>query len=224
MARILVVEDDQSVVTTIIDTLEKENHTVESLADGREALSLLKIKKFDLVLLDWNLPGANGITICRQIRSGRDTTPVMMLTGMSDLSDKESGLDSGADDYLTKPFQPRELAARVRSLLRRSSGSVSNVLEVGDLVLDVKSARTMRKGKVVKLTNLELALLEFLMRHKGQVFSAEALLARVWNDDSESTTESVRQCVRRLRQKLDIEGLPSAISNLPGLGYKVEDS
>lgn len=222
MAKILVVEDEDELRENIVETMELDRHNVESVADGLDAQHLLKVAKFDLVILDWNLPGMSGLEICTDLRSRRDTTPVIMLTAKKEVADKESGLDAGADDYLTKPFHVRELTARVRSVLRRAAGNASTVLEGQDILMDTRLGKVMRSGRVVKLTAQEFSVLEFLLRHKDQFFTAEALLERVWDSESETTTESVRQCIRRLRSKLDSEGEDSFLCTVPGLGYKIE--
>jgi two-component system, OmpR family, phosphate regulon response regulator PhoB len=144
-----------------------------------------------------------------------------MLTGKDTIDDKEQGLDSGADDYLTKPFHLKELSARVRALLRRSASISGNVLEVRDLVLDPTAHKLTRNGAEIQLHPKEFALLEHLMRHPNQVFSAQNLLDRVWTSESNVGPETVRTCVKRLRQKIDIDGQESMLENIYGVGYKL---
>jgi OmpR-family two-component system manganese-sensing response regulator len=142
-----------------------------------------------------------------------------MLTNKSTILDKEAGFDVGADDYLTKPFHLKELSARLRALLRRSQTIVDDVLTAGKLSLDPRARRLTRGGEDVHLARTEFALLEFFMRHRGQVFSTEALLERVWTADSERSSETIRTCIKKLRNKIDIEGEPSLIKNVHGVGY-----
>jgi len=189
--------------------------------DGRERLLFYE---YDLVILDWDLPTISGLDICKEFRSRGGKTPVIILTGKGQLQEKETGLDAGADDYLTKPFEMRELMARVRSLLRRPTGYSDTVLEVGDIVLDQTIFRVTRGGEEIRLLPKEFALLEFFMRHKGQQFSAEAVLNRVWPSESDATPESFRTCLKRLRQKIDVEGRPSIIEFVHGLGYRIDPS
>ncbi len=222
MAKILVADDDPDLVGMVEDCLEAELHTVDTVYSGKEAQDRLKIYKYDLVILDWQFPDAEGPDILSTFRGLGGLTPVLMLTGRSKTADKEHGLDSGADDYLTKPFDSRELKARVRALLRRSVGAASNVIKIRNLVLDPAAHTVTRDGKVIDLLPREYALLEFMMRHPNQTFSNEALLDRVWATESDSSHDAVRTCVQRLRKKIDVEGERSIISTKHRVGYILE--
>lgn len=223
VAKILIVEDDKSLVSTIVDWLTFEHHLVEVAGTGEDALSLLKITKYELIILDISLPGINGDEVLRQFRSSGGTTPVIMLTGRSELKDKEDGLDAGADDYMTKPFHLRELSARTRAILRRPQRLLENVLQFKDIQMDPTSFRVYKGEEEVHLARMEFALLEFLIRHKGQVFSAEAILDRVWQTESERSPESLRTLIKKLRRKIDTLGQPSLIENVHGVGYRMAD-
>ena len=159
-----------------------------------------------------------------EFRASGGNAPVLMLTGKDSISDKELGLDTGADDYLTKPFHGKELTARIKALLRRPPNLVSDVLKVGDLVLERADFRVTRNGQEVRLLPKEFALLEFFMRYPNRVFSAEALLERVWVSESEATVDAVTSCIKRLRKKLEIDGDKSPISTVHGVGYKLVPS
>jgi DNA-binding response OmpR family regulator len=221
MAKILIVEDDRLTCSMIRDWLEYEHYTVEEAHSGQEALELLKAYSYDVVILDWELPEVTGIDILRQYRSQGGKIPVLLLTGKREIAEKEEGLDAGADDYLTKPFDIKELSARVRALLRRSPNLSPMVITHGNVTLELAACRVTRKGEEVKLLPTEYALLEFFMRHPNQVFSTETLLNKVWKSDSEATALAVRTYITRLRKKLDVEGQPSIISTVYGLGYKL---
>lgn len=222
MAKILVVEDDKYLATILGDSLAMQKHLVETAYTGTDGREKLLFYTFDLVILDWDLPKISGIEICTEFRSRGGKTPVLMLTGKDKISEKETGLDAGADDYLTKPFDLNELAARVRALLRRPSGYSGTTLRSGNVEIDPALIKVTRDGEEVRLLPKEYALLEFLMRHKGQVFNTEAILNRVWSSESDATSESFRTCLKRLRQKIDVPGQPSIITTVHGLGYKVE--
>lgn len=225
MAKIILIEDDPDIVANVTDWLQDaENHLVEVAQDGREALDHLRFYNYDLIILDWDLPQITGLEICHDFRKRGGNTPILFLTGKRELINKEAGFDAGADDYLTKPFSVRELAARVRALLRRPP----SVMKGGSLicrhvVMDPLAARVTKDGAEVALNAKEYALLEFLLRHPGQLFSAEALLDRVWASDSDATTEAITTTVKRLRKKLDKDGEPSMITTVHGLGYRLED-
>jgi len=223
MAKVLVVEDDVALQRMISDWLALEHYNLELAVDGNEAIEKLKFYQYDVVILDWQLPGMSGIDVIREYRSGGGKTPVLMLTGKSSIPDKEQGFDSGVDDYLTKPFHMKELSARLRALLRRPSTLVTEVLEFGGLRMDRRTHVVVLNDKEVDLKPTEYALLEFLMRHPDEVFSSEALLQRVWNMDSETTSDAVRTSIKRLRKKLDESDNEddSIIENVRRIGYRL---
>lgn len=222
MAKILVVDDDTDLAGMLEDTLTFDHHSVELVHNGAQAFDLLRFSAYDAIVLDWDLPEMSGLEICRNLRGRGNTTPILMLTGKGALDEKEAGLDAGADDYLTKPFQAREFSARIRALLRRASGLASNVLKIADLELYPSDFRVLRAGKEIKLVQREFQLLEFLMRHPNKVFSADALLTRVWATDSDASPEAFRTCLTRLRKKIDREGESSLITTVHGVGYRLE--
>ncbi len=222
MAKILLVDDDLDFRQTIQDFLEGECHEVETVGDGDEASSRLKIYPYELIVLDWNMPGKDGIAVLSEFRESGGKTPILMLTAKGYINDRTTGLDSGADDYLTKPFDMRELSSRVRALLRRSVVLNSDVLKAGNLTINMQTFRAFKDDVEIKLLPKELSLLAFLIKHREQVFSVDDLLNRVWSSESDSSTDAVRQCITRLRRKLDSEGQPSVIVTVTGLGYKVD--
>lgn len=222
MPKILVVEDERALSDVVVDYLSAQNYEVDLVEDGKEALDRLKFYSYDLVVLDWQLPNMEGPDICRSFRSAGGATPVIMLTGKREVDDKEVGLDAGADDYLTKPFHMKELAARVRALLRRPAQVISKDLKARDISLDPATHKVMKGEKVLDILPKEFALLEFLMRHPNQVFSAEALIDRVWPTDSDSSPGAIRTYVNRLRNKIDSEGEASMIATVHGIGYRFD--
>lgn len=222
MAKILLVEDNEELANSVRTFLLcGEHHSVEHINDGQAASEHLRAFQYDLILLDWNLPGKTGIEILKRFRELGGNTPVLMLTGHDSVDEKETGLDSGADDYLTKPFQMKELGARVRALLRRPAAvSNSNTLQAGSITIDTQKYRVTLNGEAITLVPREFQLLEFFMRHPNQVFSSEALLDRVWPSDSEASTEALRTALKRLRKKVDPEG--NLIRTVHGVGYILE--
>jgi DNA-binding response OmpR family regulator len=221
MAKILVVEDDESLSRMVSEWLTGEHHSVECSFDGADALEKLQFYEFDLIILDLNLPSMGGIKILREFRASGKTTPVLILTGQDKIEDKEVGLDSGADDYLTKPFHMKELSARVRAVLRRPSSYSGDKLSSRGLELDPGTHTVKVNGNDISLLPKEFQLLEFLMRHPDQVFSADALLNRVWSSASDSSIDALTTCVKRLRKKIDVDGSPSFIKTVHGVGYKL---
>lgn len=217
MTKILIVDDDKGLADLVEQTLSHENYSVEIAYDGREAREKFQIADLDLIILDWQLPDSSGIGLLQEYRLANGQLPVIMLTGKDAVEDKETGLDSGADDYLTKPFSAKELSARVRALLRRPADVLSNDLNVGEFWLDRKTQKVRFRGQSAKLLPKEFQLLEFLMRHPNQVFSAEELLNRVWSSESESTLEATKSTVKRLRKKIDPEG--EVIRTVHGVGF-----
>lgn len=222
MAKILVIEDDVDLLHTVKDWLTFEHHLVETAGNGRDGMDKLNFYQYDAIVLDWDLPELTGVEITRQFRNNGGTTPILMLTGKSSVNEKQVGFDAGADDYLTKPFDMKELSMRLRSLLRRTSSFISDSLRYRDLTLEPAKHRLTRNGQDLQLLPKEFALLQFFMRHPNQVFSAEALLSRVWASDSDTTVDAVSTCIKRLRKKVDVEGQPSVIRTVHGVGYKLE--
>ncbi|HEY9773749.1 MAG TPA: response regulator transcription factor [Planktothrix sp.] len=222
MAKILLVEDDVELTAMIAEWLSFERHIVEVVHNGRDGTDRLRNCQYDVVILDWALPDLTGLEICRMFRADQGTTPIIMLTGRGSVGDKEMGLDSGADDYLTKPFNMKELSARIRALLRRSTQQPSNVLKAGELVVDPGKYKVLKSGQEITLLPREFALLEFFMRHPDEVFSAEALLQRVWHSESEATSDALRTCIKRLRQKIDADNENSIIQTIPRVGYRLK--
>lgn len=223
MAKILVVEDDVALGKMVRDWLLMDHHNVEIISDGGEAREMLKVYDYDIIILDWELPHVSGIEILKDFRSRGGTTPILVLTGRSAIEDKETGFDSGADDYLTKPFHGKELTARLRALLRRPDNFVGDLLKFANLTLDHSNYKVMKDGEEIRLLPKEFALLEFLMRNPNRVFAPEALLNRVWVTESEATVDALTTCIKRLRKKIDVEGKQSVIRTVHGVGYKLEE-
>jgi two-component system, OmpR family, response regulator VicR len=230
---VLVVEDETNIRQLVCLHLGLEQVRAEEAADGRTGLELAKAKKFDLVILDLMLPGLDGVTVCRAIRSDSPnaTTPILMLTARREESDKVVGLDSGADDYLTKPFGVRELMARVRALLRRGAlqaasdgGSGARPINYKHIEIDPSRRAVTVEGRAVELTTNEFQLLSVLLSSPGIVFSREALLRKVWKDDTFVTVRSVDTLVKRVRKKIENDPAePSVILTVWGAGYKAAD-
>ncbi len=224
MAKVLLVEDDLDLATTVVDALRDERYIVESAANGLDGANLLKLEEFDLIILDWDLPGKSGVEILKEFRATGKTTPIIMLTGKSTISNKAEGLETGADDYLTKPFDLRELKARLRALLRRASGAVGNQICVGDLVLDPAKYKITKAGNDLHLAPKDFALLEFFMRNPDQVFSVPTIMSRVWSYDSDASSEGLRSSIRRIRKVIDTGDDPadSMIENVARIGYRLK--
>ncbi|HEY9712089.1 MAG TPA: response regulator transcription factor [Chroococcales cyanobacterium] len=222
MAKILIVEDDKALSALVVDWLTNQKDVPEPVYEGVEGLERLKLYKYDAVILDWDLPGISGPEICRRFRDDGGETPILMLTGKREIHEKTTGLDAGADDYLTKPFAMEELSARLRALLRRSGGAggvTKSILTAGHVALDPVSRVVTSNGKELTLQPKEYSLLEFLLRHPNQPFSAEALLDRVWSSESDASPDTVRLQIMRLRNKIDIDGSESMIRTIHRVGY-----
>jgi len=222
---VLVVEDEAALVTLLRYNLEREGFRVAAAADGEEALLLAREEKPDLVLLDWMLPLLSGIEVCRQMRRMAETrsVPIIMLTARGEEGDKLRGLDSGADDYVTKPFSPSELVARIRAVMRRTRPAVNGeVLHYDDLVMDLASHRVRRKGRDVHLGPTEFRLLRHLLEHQGRVFSREQLLDVVWGQDVYVEPRTVDVHIRRLRKALNAENEIDLIRTVRSAGYALD--
>lgn len=217
MAKILLVEDDVDLAEVLRITLTNKGYAVQVCNAGGNAKDMLRMFSYDLVILDWMMPAVSGLDVLREYRARGGKTPVLMLTAKSALDDKEVGLDSGADDYLTKPFHSRELLARVRALMRRPQSMSGTILQAGELELDPVSCKVTRAGAEIHLRPKVYSILEFFMRHPNQVFSAEALLQRIWLDDSDASLDSVRTHMKLLRRAVDPDGV--LIKTLRNRGY-----
>jgi DNA-binding response OmpR family regulator len=224
MAKILVVEDNPDISATIKTFLVFERHVADIIDNGADALNHLKTFPYDLIILDWELPGLSGVEVCKEFRNRRGLTPILMLTGKSLVSEKEIAFNFGADDYLTKPFDVRELGARIRALLRRPPQMVATAaaIEAGNLKVDLGKHEVTVNDVPIDLGPREFQLLEFLLSHPDQVFSPDDLLNRVWSAESEATTEALRTAMKRLRKKVDPEG--TIIENVHGVGYILKSS
>ncbi|TAN74314.1 MAG: phosphate regulon transcriptional regulatory protein PhoB [Magnetospirillum sp.] len=222
---ILIVEDEASLATLLRYNLEKEGYRVCEAGDGEEALTVLTERKPDLVLLDWMLPSLSGIEVCRQLRRKPATRdlPVIMLTARGEEGDKIRGLNTGADDYLTKPFSLPELMARVRALLRRAQPvQQKGLLTWGDIGMDLAAHRVTRAGKAIHLGPTEFRLLQFFMQHPGTVFSREELLDAVWGPDIYVEPRTVDVHIRRLRKALNCDTESDIIRTVRAAGYALD--
>ncbi len=220
--RILVVEDERRIAAFIRRGLEEERYAVDVAYDGQEALDWAATVEYDLIVLDVLLPKIDGIRVCRELRDQGSKVPVLMLTARDAVEDRVRGLDSGADDYLVKPFAFQELLARIRALLRRRGETKTTQLQVADLVLDTLTHRATRAGQVIELTAREYALLEFLMRHPRQVLSRTQIAEHVWGYDFFSTSNVVDVYIGYLRRKIDRGFEVKLIQTVRGAGYKIE--
>lgn len=223
MAKIVVVEDDKDLVNLIKGILSVERHTIDSVHDGHEALAIIQMHPYDLVILDWMLPGRTGTEICKDYRARGGAAPILMLTAKSTIDDRAEGLDSGADDYLTKPFHPKEFTARVRALLRRPQAVMAKTMKAADIELDPSQIKVFKANKEIHLLPKEFALLELFLRYPTQVFSSEALLDRVWNTDSSASLDTVRTYIKTLRKKIDTNPKDSLIRTVHGVGYSLSN-
>ncbi|MBX9690363.1 MAG: response regulator transcription factor [Candidatus Obscuribacterales bacterium] len=222
MAKVLLVDDDLDMSEVIRHTLVSRGFTVQTAPDGASALDMLRVNKYDVIVLDWMMPGVSGVDVCRRLRSAGNKTPILMLTCLTSADDKETGLDAGADDYLSKPFENKELAARLRALLRRPPDYTGTVLQAGDITLDPLTQKVCRGGKELSVRPMVTKLLEFLLRHPNQFFTAEALLERVWHDDSLASLDTIRSHIKLLRRSIDLEGQASIIKTERNKGYRLE--
>jgi two-component system OmpR family response regulator len=221
--RIIVVEDAVKLALALKRGLEGEGYAVDTVHDGLTARKriLARDGQYDLLILDVMLPGLDGLSLCRDLRARGVTTPVLMLTARDTTGDKVAGLDSGADDYLVKPFAFAELLARIRTLLRRPAQTLTTQLRVGDLELDPAARTVRRAGQPIELTTKEFALLELFMRSPGEVLSRDTILDHAWDEDADAFSNVVDVYLRRLRKKIDRAGEPSRFQTVRGVGYGI---
>jgi len=222
--RILVVEDEKRIADFIARGLKEEHYAVDIAYDGEQGLYLAEINPYDLMIFDIMLPKYEGVEMCRQLRSKKNNTPILMLTARAAVKDKVAGLNAGADDYLTKPFSFEELLARVKVLLRRPTENKTSVLKVADLELNQLNHEVKRMGKTVILTAKEFALLEYLMLNVDQVISRSMISEHVWNEQFDSMTNVIDVHIRNLRNKIDDGFKKKLIHTLRGSGYMLKNS
>lgn len=222
--KILVVEDEIKVASFIKKGLEEEFYTVDVAHDGKEGLRLALSEEYDLIVLDLMLPYKDGITILRQIRNEKILTPVLVLTARGAVSDRVTGLDAGADDYLAKPFSFEEFLARVRALLRRHSIEKKNILKVGDLILDTQAHKVFKSNIEILLTPKEFAILEYLMRNKNKVVSRVKLIEHIYEYNFDPGTNIIDVYINKIREKIDDKASKQIIQTVKGAGYLIKDS
>jgi DNA-binding response OmpR family regulator len=220
--RILIVEDSEKLCRSLRKGLKEQGYAVDCLFDGASGQRRIEIhhEDYDLVILDIMLPEKDGIEVCRDIRSQNINLPILMLTARDSTEDKITGLDSGADDYIVKPFAFKELLARIRALLRRPTSAVPPELKAGDLVLDSSTRRVYRGGKEIPLTSKEFGLLEYLMLNAGQVLQRDQILSHLWDFDFDSFSNVVDVHIKNLRNKLDRGRQEVTIETVRGVGYR----
>jgi DNA-binding response OmpR family regulator len=221
--RILLVEDEIKLANAVKRALGLQKYAVDVAYNGEVGLDLAIGEKFDLIILDLMLPKVDGIEICKQIRQEKISTPILILTAKGQISDKVTGLDVGADDYMVKPFSFEELFARIRALVRRSSNAESNELKINDLTLNPVTFKVKREGKTIELSTKEFSILEFLMRHRNTVVTREQILQSVWSYDSDVLPTTVEVHIKHLRDKVDAPFKEQLIKTVHGFGYEIRD-
>ncbi|MEC4816484.1 MAG: two-component system response regulator RppA [Scytonema sp. PMC 1069.18] len=222
--RILVVDDEIELTDPLSRVLKREGYSVDAVYDGASGSQLAQDGSYDLLILDWMLPGKTGLEICQELRVLGKTTPVLFLTAKDTLDDRVQGLDAGADDYLVKPFELRELLARVRALLRRSSSqsllTTTQRLTVADLELDIENQLAYRAGRIIELSEKESQLLQYFMEHSRQLLTHAQILQHLWQDDEQPSSNVIAALVRLLRRKIEQTGDTQLIHTVYGKGYR----
>jgi len=223
MAKILIVDDDPDMLSLVSEVLENENYEVEAIGDSTAAKGLLKYNDFDLLIFDWDMPGISGLELCSSYRSNGGQSPVIMFTGKSESKDKVRGLESGADDFISKPILVEELVARVKAHLRRSGGKyiAGDKLLAGPISLNPESHRVWNAGTEIKLLPREFAILELFLRYPTRVFSADAIITRVWSSKDGATPETVRGHIMNLRKKLSPADI---LETVHSVGYRLKEN
>lgn len=221
--RILLVEDEEKISSFVARGLKEAHYVVDVAKDGEKGLFLAEVNEYDLLILDIRLPGCDGISICRQLRSKKKDVPILMLSVKNTADDKVRGLNCGADDYLTKPFVFKELLARVQALLRRHRPSQGGILKVADLELNQLTHKVLRQGKEIELTTKEYILLEYFMLNPGVVITRTMISEHVWHEDFDSLTNVIDVFVNYLRNKIDKDFSKSLIHTIRGSGYCLKE-
>jgi heavy metal response regulator len=217
--RILIVEDEKKVAGFIKKGLEEETYAVDVAYDGEEGFHLAAMNEYDMIILDWMLPKMDGLEVLTQLRDKKVSTPILLLTAKDAVDDKVTGLNKGADDYLTKPFAFSELLARIRSLLRRGQAETQTELKVGDLILDMVSHKVSREDEEIELTGKEYSLLEYFMRNEGKVLTRTMIAEHVWDYNFDTFTNVIDVYVNHLRKKIDKKYPAKLLHTLRGVGY-----
>jgi len=217
--RILIVEDEKKVAGFIKKGLEEETYAVDVAYDGEEGFHLASMNDYDMIILDWMLPKMDGLEVLTRLRDKKVSTPILLLTAKDAVDDKVTGLNNGADDYLTKPFAFSELLARIRSLLRRGQAETQTELKVGDLILDMVSHKVSRGGEEIELTGKEYSLLEYFMRNEGKVLTRTMIAEHVWDYNFDTFTNVIDVYVNHLRKKIDKKYPAKLLHTLRGVGY-----
>lgn len=221
--RVLVIEDEHKIAAALRKALEQEHYAVDVSYDGDDGYAMATTEPYDVMIIDWMIPGEyDGLAIVKATREARIHTPIIMLTALGMTKSKTEGLDSGADDYLVKPFAIEELLARVRALLRRPVEQQSNVLTAGDLTLDTARLTVKRGNTDIQLTAKEFALLEYLLRHQGQIVSKDQIIAHVWDYDADILPNTVEVYIKYLRTKVDKSFAHNLIHTVRGFGYQLK--
>ena len=220
--KILVVEDERDLNRIITKHLKKNNYSVDSCFDGQEALDFISYSEYDLIITDIMMPNVNGYEFIDKLRANKNNTPVIMLTAKDTLEDKIVGLDSGADDYIVKPFEFDELLARIRVLMRRNYGLATNIIQIEDVVLDISKKQVTKSKELIDLTGKEYEVLEYLMKNKGSILSRDQILNHVWDYEYVGASNIVDVIIKNIRKKLDRGEGNTIIFTKRGLGYFVK--
>ncbi|MEA5504118.1 two-component system response regulator RppA [Halotia wernerae UHCC 0503] len=222
--RILLVDDEVELTNPLSRVLTREGYIVDAAYDGTSGNKLVQVGSYDLLILDWMLPGKTGLEICQELRRQGKATPVLFLTAKDTLDDRVEGLDAGADDYLVKPFELRELLARVRALLRRSGveaySTTTGHLTVADLKLDYENQIAYRQGRIIELSQKESQLLQYFMEHTGQLLTHAQIMQNLWQDDEQPSSNVIAALIRLLRRKIEVGSETPLIHTVYGKGYR----
>ena len=221
--RILIIEDERRLASVVKKGLVEEGFAIDTAFDGEEGLFLARSEEYDLIILDISLPEVDGFTLCKKLREEKIKTPILMLTAKSTLDDKIAGLDSGADDYLTKPFAFLELRSRIHALIRRSKHEPSPVFKIDTLEVDSIKHKVIRNQKIIKLTPKEFAILEFLLQYKDKVVSRTMIIDHIWDYNFEGMSNVIDVFVASLRKKIDARSKIKLIHTIHGVGYKISE-
>ena len=220
--KILVIEDERDLNRIITKHLKKNNYSVDSCFDGQEALDFISYSEYDLIITDIMMPNVDGYEFIDKLRANKNDTPVIMLTAKDTLEDKIMGLDSGADDYIVKPFEFDELLARIRVLMRRNYGLATNIIQIEEVTLDLAKKQVTKSGEIIDLTGKEYEVLEYLMKNKGSILSRDQILNHVWDYEYEGASNIVDVIIKNIRKKLDRGEGNTIIFTKRGLGYFVK--